>query len=88
MKKKVSKKESEFDKLARLIKSESEDIRGEMKEEFADVRSEMKSEFANVRKEMREGFSAIIRRLDTVIQMQLDEHARRIKELETAVFHR
>jgi hypothetical protein len=35
---------------------------------------------------MHEGFSGINRRLDHIIQMQLDEHARRIKKLETAVF--
>jgi hypothetical protein len=37
-------------------------------------------------KEMREGFAAINRRLDQIIQMQLDEHAARIKKLETFVF--
>jgi len=37
-------------------------------------------------KEMHEGFAAINRRLNQIIQMQLDEHAARIKKLETAVF--
>ena len=68
-------KESEFEKLARLIKEEGEDIR-------TDVRVEI----GGLRKEMYEGFAAINRRLDQIIQMQLDEHASRIKKLETAVF--
>jgi hypothetical protein len=38
------------------------------------------------RKEIHEDFAAINRRLDHIIQMQLDEHAARIKKLETAVF--
>ncbi len=42
----------------------------------------MSAEFAIVHKEL----AGINRRLDTIIQMQLDEHARRIKKLETAVF--
>jgi len=35
---------------------------------------------------MHEGFADINRRLDHIIQMQLDEHATRIKKLEAAVF--
>jgi hypothetical protein len=69
------KKESEFDKLARLIKEEGEDIRHEM----GAIEKRL------VRK-MDEGFSIVNRRLDAIIQTQLDEHARRIKKLETAVF--
>jgi hypothetical protein len=71
----MAKKESEFEKLARLIKEEGEDIR-------TDVRDQI----GRLRKEMHEGFAAINRRLDQIIQMQLDEHAARIKKLETAVF--
>jgi hypothetical protein len=44
-----------------------------------------KDDIAAVRKEVQEGFSAVNRRLDQIIQMQLDEHAGRIKKLETAV---
>jgi hypothetical protein len=40
----------------------------------------------DIRKETREGFAAINRRLDRIIQMQLDERAARIKKLEAAVF--
>ena len=78
----AKKKETEFEKLARLIKGEGDDVRGEI----ADVRKEMKDGFANVREEMRTGFAVINRRLDTIIQIQLDQHAHRIKKLETAVF--
>jgi len=43
-------------------------------------------EIGGLRKEMHEGFAGINRRLDQIIQMQLDEHAGRIKKLETAAF--
>jgi len=35
---------------------------------------------------VHEGFAGINRRLDQIIQTQLDEYARRIEKLETAVF--
>jgi hypothetical protein len=75
-------KESEFEKLARLIKEEGEDIRTDVRNQIGDVRLEI----GGIRQEMHEGFAAINRRLDEIIQMQLDEHAARIKKLETAVF--
>jgi hypothetical protein len=82
-------KESEFEKLARLIKEEGEDIRGEISGIGADVgnlRTEVHDQIGGLRKEMHDGFAAINRRLDQIIQMQLDEHAGRLKKLETAVF--
>jgi hypothetical protein len=45
-----------------------------------------KDDLADLRNEMHDGFAAINRRLDHIIQMQLDEHATRIKKLEAAVF--
>jgi hypothetical protein len=45
-----------------------------------------KDDLAELRNEMRDGFAAVNRRLDHIIQMQLDEHATRIKKLEAAVF--
>ncbi|OGG57578.1 hypothetical protein A2853_01785 [Candidatus Kaiserbacteria bacterium RIFCSPHIGHO2_01_FULL_55_17] len=39
-----------------------------------------------IRKEINEGFARVERRMDTVIQPQLDTHATRIKKLEGAVF--
>lgn len=62
----AEKKENGFDRLARLIKEEGEDIRHELTQK------------------MDEGFSRIERRLDQTIQPQLDDHARRIKVLETS----
>ena len=73
----MAKKETEFDKLARLIKGESEDIRGELGGKIDSLGGRIDS----LEKEMREGFSAIIRRLDSIIQMQLDEHAHRISKM-------
>ena len=64
------------------------------KEDVADIRKEMATKkdletgLATVRKEMHDGFALINRRLDTIIQIQLDQHAGRIKKLETAVFTR
>jgi hypothetical protein len=43
-------------------------------------------QIVGLRKEMHEGLGAINRRLDQIIQMQLDEHAARIKKRGTAVF--
>jgi hypothetical protein len=78
----MAKKESEFEKLARLIKEEGEDIRTDVHDQIGDVRVEI----GGLRNEMHEGFAAINRRLDQIIQTQLDEHTTRIKKLETAVF--
>lgn len=91
MTKKARKKkrpESEYDQLARLIKEEGDGTREYIDERLSDevgsARKDMNSQFALVHKEL----ITITRRLDSIIQMQLDEHARRIKKLETAVFPR
>jgi hypothetical protein len=78
----MAKKESEFEKLARLIKEEGDDIRSDMRDQTGGVHVEI----GGLRKEMHDGFATINRRLDQIIQTQLDEHARRIKKLESAVF--
>ena len=70
----TKKKDSEFEKLARLIKEEGEDIR-----------SEIKGEIKNLEQRMDIRFTGVERRLDTMIQPQLDGHARRIKILERKV---
>jgi hypothetical protein len=87
------KKESEFEKLARLINEEGEDIRtdvhdqiGALRTDLLDQGGELRVEIGGLRKEMHENFAAINRRLDQIIQTQLDAHATRIKKLETAVF--
>ena len=77
----AKRKETEFDKLARLIKGEGDDIRKHMV-----TKSEFKTEIARLERKMDERFAAVIRRLDEIIQMQLDEHAGRLRKLETAVF--
>ena len=53
---------------------------------FIKDRMVTKDDLGDLRNEMHDGFAAINRRLDQIIQMQLDEHATRIKKLETAVF--
>ena len=82
--------ETEFDKLARLIKEEGEDIRGDLGGRIDSLGEGFRKEMLDLEKglerRMDEGFSAIIRRLDGIIQMQLDAHASRLGKLETAVF--
>lgn len=84
----AKKKESEFEKLARLVKEEGEDIREHLasKKDLENIRREFGGRIDHIEKKMDEGFAAIIRRLDGIIQMQLDTHAARIKKLEAAVF--
>ncbi len=72
----AKKKESEFEKLARLIKDESEDIRSELGDKID-------SKIDKLERRMDERFTRIDRRLDETIQPQLDEHAHRIRVLET-----
>ena len=66
------------------------DVKSKMatKDDLADLRKEMatKDDIADLRNEMHEGFASINSRLDQIIQIQLDEHAMRIKKLEAAVF--
>ena len=76
----VRKKEDGFEKLARLIKEEGEDVRQEIRESEERTKREL-------RNQMDEGFTAIKRRLDVTIQPQLDQHARRIKDLEIKTVH-
>ncbi|OGG51043.1 hypothetical protein A2763_04195 [Candidatus Kaiserbacteria bacterium RIFCSPHIGHO2_01_FULL_54_36] len=79
------KKEDKFDKLARLIKSESEDIRKEINGELHDELGSVRVSIKSLEHKMDVGFSQIKRRLDETIQVQLDSHAGRIKKLETKV---
>ena len=60
-------KESEFEKLARLIKEEGEDIRTDVRDQIGGLRSEVHDQIGGLRKEMHEGFAAISRRLDQII---------------------
>ncbi|HTR18655.1 MAG TPA: hypothetical protein VMH91_01580 [Candidatus Paceibacterota bacterium] len=78
----VKRKENNFDTLARLIKEEGEDIRIELGGKIDGVDKGLSA----LEKKMDEGFTAVNRRLDTIIQVQLDEHGHRLKKLETAVF--
>jgi hypothetical protein len=94
-KKPTKKRKASLDTILSTVQRGFADLEGKMErgfaavaEDIADIRSKMatKDDIAAVRKEMQEGFLAVNRRLDQIIQMQLDEHAGRIKKLETAVF--
>ena len=61
----TKKKENEFDKLARLIKEEGEDIRTELKEELG---GKIDSAISNLDRRMDERFTGIERRLDETLQ--------------------
>ncbi|OGG60689.1 hypothetical protein A2765_03825 [Candidatus Kaiserbacteria bacterium RIFCSPHIGHO2_01_FULL_56_24] len=80
----AKKKEGEFGKLTRTVE------RGfaATADEFSDIKKTMatKDDLAALERRMDEKFAAIIRRLDKIMQIQLDEHASRIKKLERAVF--
>ena len=78
----AKKQEDGFEKLARLIKEEGEDIRNEIK---AELRSEIRGEVRGLERRMDERFTALDRRLNGTLQPQLDEHARRIKTVERKV---
>ncbi len=67
-----------FEKLARLIKGESDDIRTEIRR--------LDKRIDELDKKVEYGFAMVMRRLDQIIQKQLDEHSSRIRKLETAVF--
>jgi hypothetical protein len=69
-----------------LIRIDVRDQISGLRKEVHDQIGDARVEIGGLRKEMHEGFASINRRLDHIIQMQLDEHAARIKKLETAVF--
>jgi len=87
----MKKKPSGFDKLAKQIGNVSKKIDGvtdllskfvtATKEDFDDV----KTDAEKIERKVDEGFSRVERRLDGTVQPQLDEHARRIKKIETKV---
>jgi len=84
----ATKKESGFDRLARLIKEEGEDIRNELGGKIGSLEGKVGSlegKVGSLEKKVDEGFARIERRLDQTIQPQLDDHARRIKVLEPTV---
>ena len=84
----AKKKADGFEKLARLIKEESDDTRSALRTEMGALEKRLTQRIDGIERKMDEGFATIVRRLDQIIQMQLDEHAGRIKKLETAVFTR
>ena len=83
---KAVKRSSELGKLTRTVE------RGfaAVADEFDEIKKTMatKDDIAAIRKEMatKADIAGINRRLDQIIQIQLDQHASRIKKLETTVF--
>ncbi len=88
MKKRGKKKETGFESLARLMKGESEDIRKHVQSTEKRLDARIGAVEKHLTDKIDIGFALINRRLDTIIQQQLDEHATRIKKLESAVFSR
>jgi len=78
----AKKKEDGFERLARLIKEEGEEIRKELRADIEKSADSIKKELDDVKKEMRHEFAESRKRLDITIQPQLDSHAHRIKTLE------
>ena len=85
----MKKKESEFDKLARIFKEEIDDVKTDLVQKIDDAKIELKEEIGGkidkLELNIDKGFYNLSQRLDVTIQPQLDEHARRIKKLETKV---
>jgi len=79
----AKRKESEFDKLARLVKSESEDIRKRMvtKEDIAVVRNEMatKNDTAAILEELKDIKSRL-----KVLEEKVEDHSGHSKEIDHA----
>ena len=86
----AKKKESDFQKLAKIIKKSSDNvverlmevIRDESEETRAVLRTEFKTDIARVERKMDVGFFDIKTRFDDTVQSQLDDHAHRIKIVE------
>ena len=79
------KKETGFDKLARLIKSESDDIRSTMA-----TKDDLRTGLASVRGEMATGFASIRKEMATRddiagIRTELADIKQRLKAVEVAV---
>ena len=64
-------KETGFDKLARLIKGEGEDIRVEM----GAMEKRFDGRIDKLDRKVDEGFTSVQSQLDTIIQIQVDQHA-------------
>jgi glutamyl-tRNA reductase len=88
-----------IDDLARMVAGGFAEFRKDMTEGFAQIRTEMAEGFSEVRTEMAEGFSDVRQRvgslegevrltnqrLDEYISPTLEDHSRRIKDLELKV---
>ena len=96
MRKTSKKKETEFDKLARLIKNESDDIRTHMatKDDIAAIRKEMatKGDVAAIRREMatKEDIAGVMSELRDIkarlkeVEEAVGEHSKYSKEIDHA----
>lgn len=85
----MKKRESEFEKLARIFKEEIDDAKIEVREIKTELGGRMdvlEQKMDVLEQKMDVGFAGVNRRMDSFIQPQLDEHAHRIKKLEQKVF--
>jgi hypothetical protein len=74
--------ETEIEKLARMIKSEFDSVRGEMRDGFTDV----EKKFAGLRTDMQLGFAAVDKHMDVLdqkighVDAKLDAHRKESKD--------
>ncbi|OGG58205.1 hypothetical protein A2765_03195 [Candidatus Kaiserbacteria bacterium RIFCSPHIGHO2_01_FULL_56_24] len=79
----------EVDKLARLSADEFHSIYERLtsvERRVTLVEGRLTDQEERLHRKLDVGFASIVRRLDDIVQPQLDQHAHRIKKLETAVF--
>lgn len=72
----MAKKESDFDRLARLIKEEGEDIRAEIRNEIGGLQKKVDAGFARIDHELREIHSEL-----TAIRRDLDDLRREVENI-------
>ncbi len=72
-------KEDGFERVIRAVSEEIRDVESRLQKEIKATKD-------GLERRMDEGFSGVNRRLDDIVQPQLDNHAHRIKKIETKVF--
>lgn len=79
------KEDAGLDKLAQMIQRGFDEVKGEITEVRGEI-TQVRGEITALRIDMDNGFTEVTRRLEKVVQPQLDDNVRRIKKLEEEVF--